>query len=178
VVATATAPPQATVGPTAVAAVAATPAIVVRVETAVPSEVAAATESPTALPTVEPTLAAEVGQAYENFWRVRSQALLDLDPTHLPEVMDGNYLEGTVHRISELQNEGKAIKTQVSLSYSVLEVSAENATIVDDVIDNSVYVNIGTEDAISEPTADQLRILYTLRTVGGVWKVVDSVRSE
>jgi hypothetical protein len=103
---------------------------------------------------------------------------LDLDPTHLAEVMDGDYLGGTVRRIDELRSEGRAIKTRVTLSYSVLQVSSVNARIVDDVMDNSVYVKVGTEDALSEPTGDQLRILYSLRKIDGAWKVVDSVRSE
>jgi hypothetical protein len=176
---TPTSPPQPTVVPRPTANVDLTQQAPATADTPTPSpDAAAKTESPTPLPTVEPTLAADVGQAYENFWRVRSQALLELDPTHLPEVMDGEYLDSTARRIEELRSEGQAIKTQVSLSYSVLQATADFASVVDDIIDNSVYVRIGTEDALSEPTADQLRVLYKLRNVGGIWKVVDSVRSD
>src|SRR5438309_8109607 len=59
----------------------------------------AATETPTALPTVEPALADEVGTAYVTFWRVRSQALLELDDTHLSDAMDGDYLANVERRI-------------------------------------------------------------------------------
>jgi len=176
---TATSPPTAEVVATRSATAGSTPQVGATGESAMPTPVAVAgSQSPTALPTVEPTLAADVGQAYENFWRVRSKALLELDPTHLPEVMDGDYLEGTVRRIEELRTENQAIKTQVSLSYSVIQASSEVANVVDDIVDDSVYVKIGTDDAISEPTSDQLRILYELRNLGGIWKVVDSVRSE
>src|SRR5438034_8991722 len=57
--------------------------------TSVPQAVPSAT--PSALPTVEPALADEVGRAYVMFWRVRSQALLELDPSHLTASMDGDY---------------------------------------------------------------------------------------
>jgi hypothetical protein len=161
-----------------------TPLIVVLDATATPSAAPANTSEPastpshTPLPTVEPTLAAEVGQAYENFWQVTSQALLELDTTHLEEVTDGDYLASISDRIVELRAEGKAIKTHVILDYSVLAVSQSLATIVDDFEDDSVYVRVGTEDPISEPTGDQIRTVYTMSKSSGVWKVVDSVRSQ
>jgi hypothetical protein len=127
---------------------------------------------------VEPTLAAEVGQAYENFWRVRSQALLELDESHLPEVMDGDYLNTVSQRIDELRTEDRAIKTHVILNYSVLEVTEDSATVIDDFEDDSVYVKVGTDEPLTDPTADQLRVLYKLRNFAGAWKVVDSVRPE
>ena len=130
----------------------------------------------TGLPTVEPTLVAEVSRDYENFWRVTSQALLELDTTHLTEVMDADYLTNITNRISELRTEGRAIKTHVLLNYSVLKASSASAEVFDALEDDSVYVKIGTEDPLSDPTADQLRITYELRMLDGVWKVVDSVR--
>jgi hypothetical protein len=142
--------------------------------TAVPAVAA----SPSALPTVEPALADEVGRAYVQFWRVRSQALLELDPTHLADVMDGNYLANVAQRITELRAEGRAIKTQVVLNYSVAEAGAESASVVDDFTDNSIYVKIGTEEALTSPTADELSVLYRLKRFSGTWKVVDSARSR
>ena len=136
-----------------------------------------ASESPTPLPTVEPALAAEVGKAYENFWRVTSQALLELDETHLPEVMDGDYLATVTKRISELRAEGQAIKTHVILNYEVIQATAQSASVVDDFEDDSVYVKMGTEETLTEPAGDQMRVLYRMRLSSGVWKVFDSVRS-
>jgi hypothetical protein len=130
------------------------------------------------LPTVEPALAAEVSQAYENFWQVTSQALLELDTTHLQDVMDGDYLAAISDRISELRAEGKAIKTHVILNYAVLSATQDIATVVDDFEDDSVYVRIGTDEPISEATADQVRTVYKLSKSSGVWKVIDSVRSQ
>ena len=138
---------------------------------------AAATQIATPLPTVEPTLAAEVGKAYENFWRVKSQALVNLDSTHLVEVMDGDYLATTTSLIEELRSEGRAIKTQVSLDYTVVQADPASAAVVDFFVDNSVYVRIGTGDPLSTPMADELSVLYRLRKLDQVWKVVESARA-
>ena len=145
-----------------------------------PTETPAPTAEPrpTVLPTVEPALAQEVGEAYVTFWRVRSQALLELDESHLSDVMDGDYLNHIAGLIEELRSEGRAIKTQVVLNYSVVIATTETAAVVDFVEDNSVYVRINTEDPISDPTADHLRIMYRLKKFSDAWKVVDSVRSE
>jgi hypothetical protein len=156
-----------------------TPLILATVDSATPTTAAAAeADTPTPLPTVEPTLAAEVGQAYENFWNVTSGALLELDTAQLPQVMDGDYLATVTNRIQELKTENRAIKTEVVLNYSVLTATSEEAIVVDDFEDNSIYVTAGTEDPLSEPLADRQRTLYTLRNIAGVWKVVDSVRSQ
>jgi hypothetical protein len=162
-----------------VAARTATPPLVpAAAPTSTPAPPALASATPSPLPTVEPALAEEVGKAYEMFWRVRSQALLELDATHLAETMDGDYLTNFTQGIDQLRSEGRAIKTKVSLHYFVFQASADAASIVDDLEDNSVYVTVGTEDALSNPTGDQQRVLYRLRKVEGAWKVVGSVRSE
>ncbi len=142
------------------------------------TSVAVATATPAELPTVEPALADEIGKAYVAFWRVKSQALLELDPMNLSDVMDGDYLATTTQLIEELRSEGRAIKTQVSLNYLVVEASAESATVVDNFEDNSIYVAIGTEDPLSTPMLDRLSVLYRLRNLAGAWKVVDSARHQ
>jgi hypothetical protein len=136
------------------------------------------TALPSLLPTVEPALADEVGKAYLRFWRVQAQALLDLDTTHLSEVMEGDYLTHTVGLIEDLRHEGRAIKSEVVLNYIVTEASSDSATVMDAVKDDSVYVDIGSNDPISDPVADRLDIMYYLTRIDGAWKVVDSVSSN
>jgi hypothetical protein len=179
-IALATAPTLIVVEPSVVRTATSQPVSATLTLTSVPATATATSTVPnaSAVPTVDPSLSADVGRAYEMFWHVRSQALLELDKTHLAEVMDGDYLEGIEQLIDSLRSEGRAIKTKVTLSYSVVSATAESAQVLDDVEDNSVYVNIGTEEPLSSPTADQFRLLYRLQNFSGVWKVVDSVRSE
>lgn len=173
---TATSPPQPTVAPTQVGTAA---LVQVGGQTVTPTAVSAtAPETPTPLPTVEPTLAAEVGQAYENYWRVRSQALLDLDASHLSEVMDGDYLTTFEASLERAAHEGHAIRTQVTLNYMVLEVVDDSAVVHDRIEDNSYYVVPGTVEPLSDPANDLLRLEFTMRSIGGVWKVVDSVSAD
>jgi hypothetical protein len=134
--------------------------------------------SPTPRPTVEPLLAQEIGRAYVAFWNIRSQALLDLDDAHIADVMDGGYLANIQELIGQLRSERRAIKTQVSLNYTVLDGSSDRATVFDHFQDNSVYVEIGTEDPLTQPAAGELSVLYQMHRISTSWKVVDSVRAE
>jgi hypothetical protein len=134
--------------------------------------------TPSPLPTVEPALAEEVGKAYETFWRVRSQALLDLDVTHLAEVMDGPYLQLFEDRIGELRLQQRAIKTQVTLNYKVIQVKSEVANITDVINDDSFYVIPGTEEPITDPANDVLHLQLKLRKLVGAWKVIESVSAD
>jgi hypothetical protein len=134
--------------------------------------------TPSALPTVEPALADEVGRAYVMFWRVRSQALLELDPSHLSEVMDGDYLQNFVVRLNELRVEGRAIKTQITLNYTVVQATDRAATVIDRLEDSSFYVLPGTEQPLADQANDVLLIQFKFLRADGAWKVVDSVRQE
>src|SRR6266851_1387349 len=175
-VATSVPTPAPTVVVQAPAALTATPRPIAAAASSTPLVVASLT--PSALPTVEPALADEVGRAYLMFWRVSSQALLELDTTHLSEVMDGDYLINIEQLIDQLRSENRAIKTQVVLDYTVIQATVDTARVVDYYKDDSVYVKIGTEEPLSTSTADQLSVLYRLRKFPDGWKVVDSVRSE
>jgi hypothetical protein len=49
--------------------------------------------SPALRPPVEPEVVEEVSQAYERYWQVRAEALLNLDRSRLHEVMDNPHLQ-------------------------------------------------------------------------------------
>jgi hypothetical protein len=135
-------------------------------------------ESPTPAPTVDPSLAAEIGAAYESYWRVSSQALLDLDPTHLSDVMEGSYLHTFEMRLDNLRTSGRAIKTQVTLNYKVIEASDTTAVVIDRVEDDSYYVSAGSEEPLSDPSNDLLRLELKMLNDTGTWKVVESVSAD
>jgi hypothetical protein len=76
--------------------------------------------SPTPSPTVDPELAAEVGKAYEHYWEIWGDAFLNLDTSHLDEVMGGDHLRVVQDRIEELRTEGRAVETHVDHNYRVI----------------------------------------------------------
>lgn len=159
--------PTATAQPTAVLPVA--------TATAAPATEPPATPQPTALPTVEPNVAAEVGQAYENFWRVRSQAELTLDGSRAGDVMNGEYLAHFLDVLNQMQQQGRAIKTQVSLDYTVVQANDNSALLHDRIEDTSYYIDAATGTPLSDPAHDVVLIEFTLVKTDGAWKVVDSV---
>jgi hypothetical protein len=165
---TTTAPPTPTSGAPAVPL---TP-------TTIPTTAIVKTEIPTSTPTVDPALAAEVGMAYEHYWQVRGEALLQLDKSHLSEAMAGDHLVSTSQLIDELASENRAIQTSVDHDYQVTQVTDESAQVFDDYLSSSFYVDPKTQAALTKPTSDELRVLYQLKQSDGVWKVVDSVSAD
>jgi hypothetical protein len=148
-----------------------TPAAAQATSTAVPET----SSTPSPEPTVDPALAAEVGRAYENYWRVQTDAILQLDTSQLASVMDGEALDVVTRRIEELRAEGKAIRTKAVLNYNVVQADDSKAAVVDRVEDNSFYVKAGTEEPVSEPASGAYSVLFHLQKISGMWKVVDSV---
>src|SRR5205085_6327251 len=134
--------------------------------------------TPTELPTAEPALADEVGKAYVTFWRVRSQAALELDSSHLPEVMAGDYLQNFESHLDGLRMQSRAIKTQVTLNYNVVKASSEVAIVHDRIEDESFYIDPGTQKPLTDPANDQVMIEFSMAKLDGVWKVTDSVTAE
>lgn len=170
-----------TVAPTAAPSVTPTPRPQPTI-TPTPQVVIVASVSPTpvetALPTVEPALAQEVGQAYDHYWDVRADALLHLDKSHLTEAMDGDHLASTLHLIDELLSENRAIQTNVDHDSHVVQASNDSAQVFDDYLSGSFYVDPKTLSPLTQPASDELRVLYQLRRVDGVWKVVDSISAD
>src|SRR5207237_7634353 len=85
-----------------------------------------ASPTSTARPALDPALVTEVGQAYEKYWQVRAQALLELDETHLAEAMGGDHLASTAQLINQLRVENRAIKTDVDHDYHVVQVDRKS----------------------------------------------------
>jgi len=134
--------------------------------------------TPTPRPTIDPALASEVSKAFDEYWQVRSQALLELDSSHLRDAMAGDHLESMTRRIDELRSENRAIKTDVDHEIHIVQVSPDAARVVDDYISNTIYVDPITKQPLSEPASDELRVLYQLQKLDGTWKVVDSVSAD
>jgi hypothetical protein len=138
----------------------------------------ALTSTPSPVATVDPALAAEVGQAYERYWRVTSQALLQLDSSQLPQVMEGERLATATQLIEDLRAQGRAVHANVTLNYVVAAANGDSASVIDRYEDRSFFVIPGTDEALTKPSSDESHVLFRLRRISGVWKVVDSVREE
>lgn len=132
----------------------------------------------TARATVSPELQTEVGDAYQTYWQVRAEALYDLDTTHLPEVMAGDHLASAEDLIAQLRIEGRAILTDVTHKYVVLDATSDTATVLDEYVDNSVYVDPLTHDKLTQPQGDTLKEQYEMNKIDEAWKVVTLIRGS
>lgn len=181
VVAVAAATPLATVAAAQPTLATATP-FAVPTATAVAATVVAASAtappSPTARPTVSPELAAEIGDAYQQYWQVRAEALYDLDASRLQEVMAGDHLTAAEDLISQLRSEGRAILTDVTHNYVVFEASQSDAGIVDEYADESVYIDLPSHQRITQPVGTKVKEQYQLNRIEGTWKVVSLIRGS
>jgi len=136
-----------------------------------------ATLMPASEPTISPELEDEVGNAYQHYWDVRAEALLDLDSTHLPEVMAGEHLTSVEKFIEQLRSEGHALLTDVDHKYAVVSASVDAAEIVDTYTDTSVYVDPNSHAVLSQPANDVLQEQYQMARIDGTWRVISLVRA-
>ena len=155
-----------------------TPTAVLTTGTIEPSSPLTTTPTASAPPTFNPIAAAQVEKAYENYWQVRAQALSELDKSHLDEVMAGDHLDTVSRLIDELGSEKRAIKTTVDHDFRVVQLVGDAAQVFDAYISDSVYVDPVTQQPLSDPTSDELHIIFRLSRVDGRWKVVDSVHTD
>jgi hypothetical protein len=137
---------------------------------------------PNAIATVDPELVAEVSAAYQRYWQIRAEALLNLDSSGLPDVMADGQLDAANKSLSELEGQGKAVYTDVDHNYRVVYVDETTANVVDSYVDHSYYVKPGTDEKLDETSVDNsdqtLSVLFSMERRDDTWKVVESVRSH
>jgi hypothetical protein len=183
------APPVATApAPTPVSAAAAPTAVATAVSTAAPATpllTAAPNPAPTLRPTVPPALDAEVSRAYLRYFQVSADALLALDPTGLDEVAANGELEALQKDIEADRAQGRALRSSVQHEFLVLSAEGDSAQVADRYRDSSIYVDPATRQPLpgqvapaSPDKAPEVRVIYTLRRIDGVWKVVGGERYE
>jgi hypothetical protein len=145
----------------------------------VPQPSATATGPPAATPrpTVSPELAAEVSSAYQQYWQIRAEALYDLDSSRLQEVMAGEHLAAAEELIAQLRSEGRAIRTDVTHNYVVLEATQTRAEIADEYTDDSIYVDMTSRQSLTGPVGALVKEQYQMDKIDGSWRVVNLVRS-
>jgi hypothetical protein len=129
----------------------------------------------TAVPasTPDPALLAQITDAFQTYSDIRAEAEWSLDGSRLTEIMPGAELAGSLKYLDELRASGRAVRTTVEHNMRVTRASADEAEVVDDLTDWSVYVDAITKQSIQpESAARHVTEVYFLRKIDGVWKVV------
>ena len=121
----------------------------------------------------DPTLVAEVNEAYRRYSEIRAEAEWSLDGSRLAEVMPGPELAGSLRYLDDLRASGRAVRTKIEHNVRITRLTADEAEIVDDVTDWSVYVDATTRQPLqAEPAGRKLTEVYFLAKNDGVWKVI------
>ena len=140
-----------------------------------------ATPTVTAEPEVTPTptLEDQVSEAYLRYWDAYSDALFELDATLAQGVASGEELDRIREEIEDLRSQGLALKTAVDHNFVVVEASEESATLFDEIVNNSFFIDAETkEPPQAEGSGEVLRDTFYLEKVDGQWMVVRSTRQR
>jgi hypothetical protein len=125
---------------------------------------------------VDAAASEQVLQAYNQFWQVRTQALLELDPSQLGSVTAGQVLDGERRAIETLRAQNQAQQVDVEHNARILYASADEAAVEDHYVSHTVLVDAASKTPIEPPPSTSWRLAYRLQKIDGVWKVVESVR--
>lgn len=137
------------------------------------------TSSPTATVstpagTPSPSIEEVIGDAYLAYWDAYSDAVLNLDASLMEAVATGAELARVTAEIESLRNDGVAMRVRVQHDFLVAESSGGGAVVVDQVLNNSFYVDAQTlqpEDA--EGGGEIVNYTFHLTNTAGHW-LVDS----
>jgi len=149
--------------------------------TSTPTPTATRTASTTNTPAVTPTLSIEeeVGTAYLAYWDAYAQAVLNLDTGLVEGSAAGEELASIRAEIETLQADGVALRVVVAHDFLVVPTSETAATVVDEVTNNSFYVNPVTKDPPeAEGSGELTRYTFFLERAGERWVVTRGLREE
>jgi hypothetical protein len=140
-------------------------------EVAVPSAPALATVTAT------PTAEQDVLEAYTRYWDAYSLALLNLDASLVEGVATGDELQRIREEVASLKSQGRAARVVVTHKPVVIEASRSEARLLDEMVNNSFFVDPVTKDPpAASGSGVLLRDTYYFQHVDGRWMVVRSTR--
>ena len=130
-------------------------------------------------PAADPRLLQEIEDAYRRYWEVYSDALFNLDTSRLPEVATEDELRRMREEVEDFRRRNRAVRAVVTHSYLVVDVTASEAKVYDEIRDSSFLIDPMTKQPPQGPDAGQLsKDIFFLKKVDGTWKVTRSLRQE
>lgn len=137
----------------------------------------AAPSLPSGVSVASSPLEREIEAAFLHYWDVRSQALLNLDGSHLSEVTAGVELTRDQQQIDDLKAQNRAIKVEINYRLAFVNSSQDSAELFDDSFNKSYYVATDTKQPQGSPgSGGPVKVSYVLQKLQGTWKVVDGSR--
>lgn len=112
----------------------------------------------------------QVEQRYLRYWDVWKEANLELDSSILDEVMAEDALEKARRVIEQAKQNNEPVLIRVQHNYTI-SILTDFVSIDDSVLDRSVRVDPQTMKPVGPERNEVVRNTYTLKKVGGQWKV-------
>jgi len=120
----------------------------------------------------------QIRSAYQKYLDVYSQAVFNLDGSHLAEVLDGKALTLVTDEVNGLKSQGRPVQIVEDQRFIALsDVTMQSATLVDEYTSRSVYIDPSTHQPLPRtgpPT--HVRQSYVFQNENGIWKIVDGNR--
>lgn len=113
---------------------------------------------------------AQVEIAYLRYWEVWKEANLKLDASILDEVMAEDALEKARLVIEQAKTNNEPVLIRVQHDYNI-SILPEFASVDDSFLDRSVRADPKTQKPNGPERNEVIRNSYTLKKVGGQWKV-------
>jgi len=124
--------------------------------------------SPSATPT---DARAQVEQAYLDAWDVWADALLQLDASRLPEAFTGRALQLITGQVEEQSQKNEPVQIRAEHNYRITILDAQTASVDDRYINHNVRLDPDTLEPIEEDPNRREHRSFTLKLVGGTWKI-------
>jgi hypothetical protein len=143
----------------------------------VPASTQAARPETTSTPTATPEDG--VIAAYLLYWDAYSKAVLNLDAGLMNGSASGDELRSIRDEVEQLRSQGVALRVVVTHKPVVLEISATSATLLDEMVNNSFFVDPVTKNPpVASGSGNILKDTYRLQKIDGRWVVTGSVRQR
>jgi hypothetical protein len=119
-------------------------------------------------------IANEVLRAWSDYLRVYQEAMRNLDPTHLTDVMAGDALQRITDEVNQLASQNRPVMIiETDHHVAIVQLSNSAATLADEFLDGSEYVDAKSGQPIKRTTPpDQVLMTYQFRKIGTTWKVI------
>jgi len=137
--------------------------------------------TPTSIPTVQPTPTLsprqQVMQAYHHYWRDYRQALYTLTTSRMSRAAAGNELQRVESEVAGFKKRGYAVRVRVTHHALIVSITADTATVYDEVLNRSYAVDpVTKQPGQGSSRADREKNVYSLQKFHGVWKVTKVLR--
>jgi hypothetical protein len=135
--------------------------------------------STTGTPTPTSTdVRAQVEQGYLHAWDVWAEALMELNPSRLPEVLMGQALEVITGQVEEQARKNQPVQIRVEHNYRIVIVNDTTASIDDRYINHNVRLDPETLEPIEEDPNHRERTSFTMKLVDGTWRISEIIEYE